>query len=45
VNLLGKLLNKPTDKISEVSAHARGQIAKSVNTELIQTYWLIDQYV
>ena len=33
------------DKISEVTSHARGQIAKSINTELIQTYWLIGQYI
>jgi len=33
------------DKISEVTANARGQIAKSINTELIQTYWLIGQYI
>jgi len=33
------------DKISEVTSHARGQIAKSINTELIVTYWLIGQYI
>jgi hypothetical protein len=33
------------DKISEVTSHARGKIAKSINTELIGTYWLIGQYI
>ena len=33
------------DKISEVTAYARDQVAKSINKELIQTYWLIGQYI
>ena len=33
------------NKISEITEHSRAQVAKAINVELIQTYWLIGQYI
>lgn len=33
------------DKISEATANSREKVAKSINIELIQAYWLIGQYI
>lgn len=33
------------DKISEVTTHSRVRIAKTINFEIIQAYWLIGQHI